>query len=226
MTFDKKHTTAARRALIALTPALLLVACGDDGAPETDTMALPDTGSESADTSASSTGSADTTTSSDESSTGSADSSTGGSDTGSTGANGSDSDSGSDSGTDGSGSTGDMNLLEIAGAYVDNFQQMHEVGDELWVMSGDGYELRFEIETFDNDGDMLVARNGEDNGSAEGQYSRFTWFTDAEGQLWYCQDPYDAASVEAAMQADPPDSSMPGDGGCGIGSWSALDPVQ
>lgn len=239
MTTKRHDTTMARWAFLALTPALALTGCSDDGAPELETETLADTGSETGDASDSTTGESgkstddaeatssdvtgDGTTSDD--TTGS----TGGSDTGSTGDTGASTDSGSgdSSGSSGStGSTGGMAMLEIEGTYTDNFGGMHEITAQAWVNSGEGYELRFDIETIDNDADFLIAQNGEINGNTAGLYSRFSWFTDDDGQLWYCQAPFDAESADAAEAAAPPDPSTPSEGGCGIGPWSALDPIE
>jgi hypothetical protein len=113
--------------------------------------------------------------------------------------------------------------LEIAGTYVDQFAYPHVISDTTWDSSTPGFPLLFHIVAYDNDANVLVAENDAGNGFAAGMFSRFTWTTYG-GSLYFCQDPYDALSLDDARNAAPPDGTDPSAGGCAGFPWSQLIP--
>jgi hypothetical protein len=115
---------------------------------------------------------------------------------------------------------GGADLLEIAGSYVDNFQGTHVISDDNWSMGGMG---EFEITQFDNEENYAIAHNSEDNEYNPGLWSRMDW-TQKDGELWFCQTAYDAASEEAALATQPADPADPANSGCQGFSWTELTP--
>ena len=120
---------------------------------------------------------------------------------------------------------------EISAIYVDNFSGWHSVGGEAWLSFGSGNQLVFHVCGVDNDSDFLIAENATGNDFNPGKFSRFEWFSE-NGQLFYCQQVFDAASAaEAADFSEHPaaDSSNANDEGCGANGqfpWSQLSLVR
>ena len=121
----------------------------------------------------------------------------------------------------------DNNPPEISAIYLDNFSGWHAVGKEAWVsVLADG-QLIFSLCSVDNNKKYLIARNSDSNDFNPGKFSRFEWFG-SNGQLFYCQQVFDAASAADAANftATPAaDTSDPNDKGCGAGgqfAWSQL----
>jgi len=116
---------------------------------------------------------------------------------------------------------------EIAALYVDNFAGWHSVGGEAWLDFGLGDQLIFHVCSVDNTKDFLIAQNDGGNDFNPLKFSRFEWYGD-RGQLFYCQQVFDAATAaDAADFAKTPaaDSSDANDKGCGVGGqfpWSQL----
>ena len=112
--------------------------------------------------------------------------------------------------------------LEIIGTYTDEFGGPHTITATTWDASDGAYTLIFHILDFSNVQDYLVAHNDDANSFNAGLYSRFVW-TYANGNLYYCQDIYDAATADAARSAPFPDK---GDlaSGCNGFSWTNLTP--
>ena len=116
---------------------------------------------------------------------------------------------------------------EIAAAYVDNFAGFHSVGGEAWLSFGSGHQLIFHICSVDNVNDFLIAQNSAGNDFNPQKYSRFEWFG-KDGQLFYCQQVFDAATPADAADFNltpAADSSDANDKGCGQNGqspWSQL----
>lgn len=117
--------------------------------------------------------------------------------------------------------------LEISGTYTDNFAGFQSVGNEAWVGFGSGDQLIFHVCSVDNEQNYLIAQNSAGNDYNPNMFSRFEWFG-MNGQLYYCQQVYDAASASEAadFNAHPAaDTSNVNDEGCGeLGQhpWSQL----
>ncbi|HKJ00627.1 MAG TPA: hypothetical protein VKB51_19310 [bacterium] len=114
----------------------------------------------------------------------------------------------------------------IMGHYTDDYGGTHEITQTTWTDSGPGYKDVFHIVDYDNQQLYILAQNDAANAYNASLYSRFTWTYSGSG-LYYCQDPYDAASADAARLAAPPDSSNPAASGCGASSsypWTRLIP--
>jgi hypothetical protein len=122
----------------------------------------------------------------------------------------------------GCGSSDDEAQLEIIGTYTDEFGQLQVITATTWDSSGSGFTLIFHILDYDNLFNYLVAQNDASNSFNAGKYSRFAW-TNANGNLYYCQDVYDAATSETARSAPFPNSSDLASG-CGGFSWTNLTP--
>lgn len=119
----------------------------------------------------------------------------------------------------------DPGPLAIAGAYTDAFGTAHEITDTSWTQTfGSGTTAAayaFAITSYDNVEQYLIAENGADNGYFPGLWSRFDW-TDVDGDLFYCQSAFDAATEEDAFAAPRADDTDPASGGCGGFAWTAL----
>jgi hypothetical protein len=110
--------------------------------------------------------------------------------------------------------------LEIAGSYIDNFATDHVISSSLWSQSG-GSSL-FNVSSFDNDGDFLIAQNDSANGFAADMWSRFEWTYHTDGGLWYCQIAYEAATEADAEAAGPADAADLEGAGCNGFSWTSM----
>jgi hypothetical protein len=106
---------------------------------------------------------------------------------------------------------------EIVGSYVDSFMGTHEVTADTWTMAGMGV---FHIETWNNDADYLVAQNDTMNEFNPDLWSRMDW-TEADGQLYFCQSVFDAETAEAAEMAEGADASDL-TAGCAGFEWTQL----
>lgn len=113
----------------------------------------------------------------------------------------------------------------ITGNYVDDFDVRHAITDETWTVGRDDMASVFHIRTVYNGAMYLIAENDAANDFAEGLWSRFEW-ADVNGELWFCQAPFNAPTAEAAAAAERPDRSDPTAGGCAMFPWSKLHPVE
>lgn len=113
-------------------------------------------------------------------------------------------------------------LLEIAGTYTDEFGGHHTITQTTWDSSDATFTFIFHILEFDNDLNFLVALNDSANSFNPGLYSRFMW-TYANGNLYYCQDVFDATSETAARYAPFSDAGNLTTG-CGGFAWTNLTP--
>lgn len=106
--------------------------------------------------------------------------------------------------------------LAITGSYEDAFGGTHEISEQVW-QSGDA---AFEITTYSNSEQYLVAQNAATNAYNPGLWSRFDWTTDA-GDLYYCQTAYAAESEAAALATERADDASLSNG-CGGFEWTLL----
>jgi len=115
----------------------------------------------------------------------------------------------------------DPDPLEIIGEYDDAWGTAHLITADSWSQEYGGSVSLFAIDSYDNDGDYLVAQNDEANDWSPGLWSRFDW-TDFSGDLYFCQTAYDAASADDALATPAADATDPTTSGCGGFSWSQL----
>ena len=118
--------------------------------------------------------------------------------------------------------------LEICGGYSDQWGDRHDITHIVWGQNFDpasSYQSAYLVVEIDNAADYLIAQNGADNAFNPGLYSRFSWTRVGSG-LYYCQSPFDAASVDDARAAAAPDRTNPASSGCGDNSfsWTNLTP--
>lgn len=112
--------------------------------------------------------------------------------------------------------------IAIAGDWIDQWDGPHTVTSETWDMG----DALFAIVTYDNDAEFAIAQNDAGNEFSPGLWSRFDWTTDGDGQLWFCQTVFDAASREAAEETAPADPTDPATTGCAGFSWTSLDEAE
>lgn len=118
--------------------------------------------------------------------------------------------------------------LAIIGSYKDNYGYPHVVTQTTWDDSYTGYSALFHILDYSNGLTFLLAQNDAGNTYDPNLYSRFTW-TIKGSQLYYCQDPYNAASEDAARNASSENDNDPASKGCGASAgndfaWTELTP--
>lgn len=91
------------------------------------------------------------------------------------------------------------------------------------IVTGLGTDLAiYEVNTWSNEGDFVIARNADTNEYNPGAFSRFDFATTDAGEF-FCQTAYDAATAEAAIAAAAADATDPETTGCGGAfPWSAL----
>ena len=108
--------------------------------------------------------------------------------------------------------------LEIAGEYSSSYGGTHLVGSSVW----DQGEImgKFNISSWDNSSDYLVAQNDSGNEYSPDLYSRFDWTFDGT-DIYFCQTVYDAATAQDAIDATPADSEDL-DAGCSENPWTKL----
>jgi hypothetical protein len=115
----------------------------------------------------------------------------------------------------------------IAGRYTDNFGGYQIINQDTWNSTGMIFNLCF----VENGAKELYAQNAGTNPYNPWLYSRFEWTTDAQHNLWYCQQVYNANSLEEAEEAPRANPSNPSVDGCGIpinnktSPWTKLVPV-
>ncbi len=131
-------------------------------------------------------------------------------------------DDGYENWVDGTGCTA-IEDLEVIGEFIDDWDTRHTVANDLWTMGeGDGASL-FHISQYDNDAMWLVAQNDSNNAWSADLWSRFDW-TWYEGELWYCQTAYGAATETDAVATAAADATDPATTGCGNYPWTKLMP--
>lgn len=107
----------------------------------------------------------------------------------------------------------------IAGGWTDDFGTTHVIGASLWE---DDFGL-YHVTRFSNDTQTIIAQNDSANGFFPDLYSRFDW-TEFNGETWYCQTAFAAATEYEARTVMPADPTDPPNGGCGTFAWSRLNP--
>lgn len=125
----------------------------------------------------------------------------------------------SDTDTDTSAATG----IEIAGSWLDNYGSDHTVSDTEWSSYGGASVVH--LSQYDNAQDFTVGQNDAANEYNPELFSRFDWYTDDAGQLWFCTTAYAAASEEEALNTAAADHTDPATTGCGGFPWSSLTPA-
>jgi hypothetical protein len=119
--------------------------------------------------------------------------------------------------------------LDLVGNYSDNYGTEHDISLVRWLQTSswtdDGGTMtdasEFTRLYHSNQQHWLVAENHADNAWNTGLFSRFDW-VDVEGQRYFCQTTYEAASAKAALELAAADSSDPATAGCGSFAWSSL----
>lgn len=120
--------------------------------------------------------------------------------------------------------SGDTNTdIEIAGSWVDGYGSDHVVSNTEWSSYGGSSVVH--LSQYDNDNNFAVGQNDAANDYNPGLYSRYDWFEDSSGQLWYCTTAYDAATEEDAASTPAPSTTDPATSGCGSFPWSTLNPA-
>ncbi|MBN2194370.1 MAG: hypothetical protein JW751_16255 [Polyangiaceae bacterium] len=110
---------------------------------------------------------------------------------------------------------------EVVGTYMDNYGGDHYVDAYRWVQGTDSSTSLFVLTQFDNDDDFVVAQNDGENAWNAGLWSRFDW-TEHNGNLYFCQTAYAAASEADALATPAADATDPATSGCGSFAWTQL----
>ena len=108
--------------------------------------------------------------------------------------------------------------LEIVGTYESNFGGEEVITEEAFG----GTPIRF----FDNDANVLVTQNAADSMFNPNLFNRIVWTEpEASGGFYYCFVDFGIATLEAAQTStQTADASDPTNSGCGMFSWTRLDP--
>ncbi|MBU2513742.1 hypothetical protein KJ966_20570 [bacterium] len=111
-----------------------------------------------------------------------------------------------------------ISFSEVIGEFADNYSGSHSISATRWIQGESGFTIT-KINSKDN---YLITLNDAVNAYNGGKYSRMDWTTESNGDLYYCQIAYDAASASDAEAIDTADDSSPSTGGCGGFAWSKL----
>ncbi len=111
--------------------------------------------------------------------------------------------------------------IELAGYWNDSWGGSHVIDNESWDQ---GYAL-FHIATYDNDANYAIAQNDERNDYNPSLWSRFDWYIEGGGRVWYCQTAFDAADLESAESTPAADPTSLAVSGCGGFPWTELMPT-
>ncbi|NEO73250.1 hypothetical protein [Moorena sp. SIO3H5] len=128
--------------------------------------------------------------------------------------------------TDSTRCSGGIVAPTIAGQYVDNYGGHHNITANQWSIGNNpSSDLIFDYCSLDNPEEVIIAQNGPNNEYNPNRFSQFNWVS-YEGNLWYCQEVFDALTEEDAASHPPADPSNPPAGGCGQNNfpWSQLIP--
>lgn len=97
----------------------------------------------------------------------------------------------------------------VAGEFVDDYDMRYTIDERVWLQQP---RSRFEVIEWHPGEQFLIARNGRENPSEPGLYSRIDWM-ELEGHAPYewafCYTTYDARSAGDALTATPPNRSTP-----------------
>ena len=95
--------------------------------------------------------------------------------------------------------------------------------NESWTSSGGSSVVA--LTQFDNDANWAVGQNDSVNSYSPDKWSRYDWYTDGDGTLWYCSAAYEAETEADALAVPPSDTTDPATGGCNGFAWSSLTPA-
>ena len=100
--------------------------------------------------------------------------------------------------------------LDIEGLWSDEWGGSQDVSPFSW--NGNA------VTQANNEEGWLIAQNGPDSWSPD-LWSKYEWTWDADGEAYYCQSTYDAATEEDAVAAARADAGDL-DAGCGGFGWT------
>lgn len=112
--------------------------------------------------------------------------------------------------------------LQITGDWTDQFSTNHTINETNWDMAGAGWSSTFQVLTWNNATQHLIAQNGSTNAWSADLYSRFDWAGFDGVSFYYCQTAYNAATqadAEAVLRAD---DTNPATSGCGVFPWTLV----
>lgn len=113
--------------------------------------------------------------------------------------------------------------LEINGSYASTGTS-HTISNDSWVQDfGTFGTYTFNIVSYNNSTNIIIAQNGAANGNTANLFSKIN-YTDrsADGKFYFCSAVSNASSIELAIAATDADASNPGSSGCGGFSWSQM----
>jgi hypothetical protein len=117
----------------------------------------------------------------------------------------------------------DPSGIAIAGSWIDNYGYDHVITDSAWESYDSSAPVA--LTQYDNAEAWTVGQNHPDD-FFPNQWSRFEWFEETSGQLWYCQIAFDEDSEDAALAVVAADSSDVAMAGCGGSPWSQLNAAR
>lgn len=114
--------------------------------------------------------------------------------------------------------------LALIGTWVDEWGTTHTIDEQTWSQAwyGGSDPAVFALSDWSNAEGWVIAENVE-GAYFLGAWSRFDW-TEAGGDLFYCQTAYDAPDEAAARATPAADPTDPTTGGCGGFPWTNLTP--
>ena len=104
--------------------------------------------------------------------------------------------------------------IAVQGRYLDDFGTTHTITDASWTQRTDDVTSVFHLLSFDNERTFAIGHNDAGNDFSPDKFSRLDW-VNHDGELYFCQTAYDAASAEAAQGTTRGDDTDPATGGCG-----------
>ncbi len=116
---------------------------------------------------------------------------------------------------------------ELIGRFVDTFGHRHIITETHWQSFHDDEEFFHRICSVQPQDGFLITRNHASQAFHPNKFSRFEWLVE-DGDLWYCQQVFSAASAEEAADFDrfpAAHGSDPSGGGCGDSggfAWTKL----
>ncbi len=111
----------------------------------------------------------------------------------------------------------------LAGTYTDDYCSSHIIENDSWTMSFLGYESDASLFTFKKYAtNYVIARNTVHSWNQD-QFSRFDWVI-SNGDIWFCQIAYSAATLEEAEAVTTADPTALETNGCNGAPWSKLIP--
>ena len=111
----------------------------------------------------------------------------------------------------------DPDPVDIVGAWVDGWDTQHSITEDRWTQG----DYDFWLTEWSTDEGWAVAQNDASNEYNPELWSRFEWVT-VDGDLWYCQSAFDAATEQDALAVAAADASDPATTGCGGFAWTRM----